>query len=118
MESDRPGETVSGKEPCLIGTVNDFAHHSFLVLRLHVRLIVLRVYLPLAPPCAFLLPTSNPCLARSTRKLSPPVRNTPLGVSPIERDVARQLDCTADCVPEFGHFCPVVHELAVEVCRC
>ena len=65
------------------------------------------------PTLAFLLPTSNPCQARSTTELSPPQESLPRSVCLIEGDVTRQLDCAADRVPEFwSHFCSVVHELA------
>ena len=59
--------TVSFKKRDLTpGTVNDFVHRSFLVQRFCVRRIVLRVHLPSRPTPALLLPTSNPCQARST----------------------------------------------------
>ena len=100
LKSGRPGETVSFRKGAL---THDLAHQSFLVLRFRVRQIVLRGYLAPRTALALLLPTSDPCQARSTRKLSPPVRSTPLGCELHRRRCYTLTRCTADCVPEFCH---------------
>ena len=86
VDSGRQSESVSVRYGAMThGTVNDFACHSLHVPRFHVQRKALRVYLLPRTNPAFLLPSSSLCRARSTRELTPPSRNTPLGYAPHRR---------------------------------
>ena len=116
LKSGRSSETVSLRKGAMTrDTVKDFVHCSSLVLRNRVRRKILRFYLLPRPTLAFL--SSNfQSLSGAWHKQN---CHRSLGeCAPSKSDATRQLDCAADRVPEFGHTCPVVHELAVGICWC
>ena len=93
------------------GTVNDFAHQSLHVLRFHVRRTVLQVIFSHSLPLHFFFQLPIPVRRVAQLNCHHPYKTRHWSMGPIESDVTRSLDCTADCDLNLATFVPLFTNL-------